>query len=57
MKTTAARPIEDCEMSLEPFVRALLIRPHQARVPGHVGCEDRGKAANGSHLSAGRLLA
>ena len=37
------------EMPLEPFVRALLIRPHQTRVPRHVGGEDRGKAAGGGH--------
>jgi hypothetical protein len=25
------------KMGLEPFVRSLLIRPHQARIPRHVG--------------------
>jgi hypothetical protein len=37
------------EVSLQPFMRPLLIRPHQARVPGHVGGEDRGEAASGGH--------
>jgi hypothetical protein len=35
----------------QPFVRPLLIRPHQARVPRHVGGEDRGEAADGHDLS------
>jgi hypothetical protein len=38
-------------------MRPLLIRPHQARVPGHIGGEDRGEAADGSHRSVGGLLA
>ena len=32
------------EMRLEPRVRALLVRAHQTRVPGHIGGEDRGQA-------------
>jgi hypothetical protein len=44
------------EMRLEPLVRPLLIRAHQARVPRHVGGEDRGEAADRGHdLSGGRL--
>jgi hypothetical protein len=31
-------------------VHSLLIRPHEVRVPGHVGGEDRGEADRG-HLS------
>ena len=41
------------EMRLEPFVRPLLIRAHQARVPRHVGGEDRGEAADRRHLWPG----
>jgi hypothetical protein len=29
------------EMRLEPFVRALLIGPHQPRVPRQIGGKDR----------------
>jgi hypothetical protein len=44
------------EVRLQPFVRPLLIRPHQARVAGHIGGEDRGEAADRGHrLSGGRL--
>jgi hypothetical protein len=44
------------EVRLEPFVRALLIHPHQARIPCHVGGEDGGEAADRGHdLSGGRL--
>jgi hypothetical protein len=45
------------EVRLEAFVRPLLIRPHQARIPCHIGGEDRGEAADGSHLSVGGRLA
>ena len=31
--------------------RALLVLSHQPRIPGHIGGEDRGKAANCSHSS------
>jgi hypothetical protein len=41
------------EMRFQAFVRPLLIRPYQARVPRHVGGEDRGKAADRRHLSPG----
>ena len=44
------------EVRLEPLVRPLLIRTHQARVPGHVGGEDRGEAADRGHCSAGRSV-
>jgi hypothetical protein len=30
------------EMGPEPLMRPFLIRAHQARVPGHIGGEDRG---------------
>jgi len=38
------------EAGLEPLVRPLLIGPHQARVPRHVGSEDRGEAAGLAHV-------
>jgi hypothetical protein len=41
------------EMSFEPLVRPLFIRPHQARIPRHVGGEDSGEAADRGHLSRG----
>ena len=44
------------DMRLDPFVRAFLICSHQPGIAGHVGGEDCGKAADGSHLSFGRLL-
>ena len=37
------------EVSFEPLVRPLLVLPHQARVPRHIGGEDRGEAASGGH--------
>ena len=44
------------EVRFEPLVGPLLIRPHQARIPRHVGGEDRGEAADRGHdLSGGRL--
>jgi hypothetical protein len=47
---------ERAAVRLEAFVRALLIRTHQARVPRHIGGEDRGKAADRGHFSpSGRL--
>jgi hypothetical protein len=45
------------EMRLEPLVRAFLIRPHQARIPRHIGGEDRGEAADGRHFRPGGRLA
>jgi hypothetical protein len=39
------------EMRFEPIVRPLLIRPHEARVPRHIGGKDRGEAADRGHLS------
>jgi hypothetical protein len=37
------------EVCLQPLVRPLLIRPHQARVSRHVGGADRGEATDGRH--------
>ena len=39
------------EMRFEPFVRPLLIQPHQARVTCHIGGQDRGKAADRGHFA------
>jgi hypothetical protein len=36
----------------EAFVRAFLVRPHQPRIPRHIGGEDSGKAAGGRHRPA-----
>jgi hypothetical protein len=33
------------EMPSQPLMRAFLIGSHQTRVAGHIGGEDRGKAA------------
>jgi hypothetical protein len=44
------------EMRLEAFVRAFLVRPHQARIAHHIGREDRGETAGGGrggHCSGG----
>jgi hypothetical protein len=44
------------EMRLEPFVRALLVHAHQARIAHHIGREDRGETTGGSrsgHCSDG----
>ena len=35
---------------LEAFERAFLIRPHQPRIPRHIGGEDRGETAGGGLL-------
>jgi len=44
------------EMRFEPLVRPLLICAHKARVPGHIGGEDRGETADRRHFwSSGRL--
>src|SRR5215472_5200417 len=44
------------EMGFEPLVRALLIRPHQTRVPRHLGGENCGEAADRRHgLSGGSI--
>jgi putative spermidine/putrescine transport system permease protein len=37
------------QMRLEAFVRALLIRAHQARIAHHIRGEDRGETAGGGH--------
>jgi len=39
------------QMRLEAFVRAFLIRTHQARIAHHIGGEDRGETAGGGHSS------
>ena len=36
--------------SLEPRQRAFLVRPHQARIAGHIGGKDRGEAAGCGHV-------
>jgi hypothetical protein len=41
------------EVSLQPLMGPLLIGPHQARAPCHVGGEDRGEAADRGHFSPG----
>jgi len=38
------------EMSLEPFMRPLLVGPHQPRISGHIGSEDRSETTDGGHL-------
>jgi peptide/nickel transport system substrate-binding protein len=40
------------EVRHQPFVRPLFICPHQARVPRHVGGENRGEAADRGHFLA-----
>jgi hypothetical protein len=53
------RIIEFEEMRFDPFVRAFLVRPHQARIAHHIGGEDRGEAAGGGcggHCSGTRLF-
>ena len=41
------------EMRPEAFVRPLFVGTHQARVPRHIGGEDRGETAGGGHYSSG----
>jgi len=41
-------------MLLQSFVRPLLIGAHQARIPRHVGGEDRGEAADSGNGVSGR---
>ena len=41
----------------EAFERAFLVRPHQPRIPRHIGGEDRGKTAGRGHLRAALLQA
>src|SRR5215472_6730819 len=45
------------EVSLEAFVRPLLVRLHQARIARHVSGQDRGETAERRHFSAQRLIA
>ena len=35
---------------LEAFERAFLVRPHQPRIPRHIGGQDRSKTAGGRHF-------
>jgi hypothetical protein len=44
------------EMSFDAFVRAFLIRAHQARIAHHIGGEDRGETASGDHPSGSPAL-
>jgi len=44
------------EVSLQPFMRPLLIRVHQARVARDVGGEDPGETTGGGHLSGKPML-
>ena len=37
---------------LEAFERALLVRPHQPRIPRHIGGEDRGETAGLAHVAS-----
>ena len=41
-------------MRLEAFERAFLVRPHQPRIPRHIGGEDRGETADRGHVVARR---
>jgi hypothetical protein len=36
---------------LETFERGFLVHPHQPRITGHIGGEDRGKTAGRGHPS------
>ena len=36
----------------EVFERAFLVRPHQPRIPRHIGSEDRGETAGLAHASS-----
>jgi hypothetical protein len=40
-------------MRLQAFVRALLVRAHQARVAGHISGQDRGETADSGHRLRG----
>jgi len=42
------------EVTPEPFMGALLIGAHEARIPRHVSGEDRGQAADRGHCSPRR---
>jgi hypothetical protein len=37
---------------LEAFERALLVRPHQPRIPCHIGGKDRGESADLAHAAS-----
>ena len=36
----------------EAFERAFLVRPHQPRIPRHIGSEDRGETAGLAHVAS-----
>jgi len=36
----------------EAFVRAFLVRPHQPRIPRHIGGEDRSEPAGLAHVAS-----
>ena len=42
-------------MRLEALERTFLVPPHQARIAGHIGGEDRGKSAGRGHRSGSPL--
>ena len=44
------------EMRLEAFVRALLVRAHQARISRHISGEDCGETAGRGHCFAAQRL-
>jgi hypothetical protein len=45
--------IEELEAQrFEAFERAFFVRPHQPRIPRHIGGEDSGETAGGSHARA-----
>ena len=54
----AALVLGDCRIDelaaqrLEAFERAFLVRPHQPRIPGHIGGEDRGETAGLAHRAS-----
>jgi hypothetical protein len=39
----------------EALLRPLLVRAHQARIPRHIGGEDRGETASNGHWSPGAI--
>jgi hypothetical protein len=43
---------EFAAQSFEAFERAFLIRPHQPRIPRHIGGEDRGQPAGLAHVAS-----
>ena len=45
VRTVSTRRDDAYRQAMEPFVRPLLVEPHQPRIAGHIGCEDRGQTA------------